>query len=124
MPYVSLPVALAILTAFSMASGQLLFKLGATHWQGNSAATWIVSFLTNPFLVGATFLYAMTILVWVYVLRTLPLSLAYPLTALSYVIVPVFSFFFLNEKISWQTVIGCALIILGIVITHIKRGGA
>jgi len=114
---------LAILTAFSMAGGQLLFKLGAPAWQGESVATWITSFLKNPFLVAAIFLYAFTILIWIYVLRTLPLSLAYPLTALSYVIVPVLSFLFLHEKMSWQIVVGCAVIIIGVVITHLRAGG-
>jgi drug/metabolite transporter (DMT)-like permease len=120
----SIPILLAILTAFSMAGGQLLFKMGAPAWQGQSAIEWAVSFLKNPFLVSAVFLYAVTILIWIYVLRTLPLSLAYPLTALSYVIVPILSFLFLHEKISWQTVLGCGVIIVGIVITHINiRGG-
>jgi len=64
----------------------------------------------------------MTILIWIYVLRTLPLSLAYPLTALSYVIVPVFSFLFLHEKISWQTAAGCTVIIIGVIISHLKGG--
>jgi drug/metabolite transporter (DMT)-like permease len=118
-----LPLLLAILTAFSMAGGQLLFKLGAPAWQGDSLSSWILSFLKNPFLVTAIFLYAITILIWIYVLRTLPLSLAYPLTALSYVIVPIFSYLFLHEKISWQTAAGCALIIVGVVVTHLKAGG-
>jgi len=113
---------LAVLTAFSMAGGQLLFKLGAPAWQGDSVVSWVTSFLKNPFLVTAIFLYAFTILIWIYVLRTLPLSLAYPLTALSYVIVPVLSFVLLHEKISWQTVVGCAVIIVGVVITHLKAG--
>ena len=114
------PVLLAILTAFSMAGGQLLFKMGAPAWQGHSAMDWVLSFLKNPFLVSAIFLYAATILIWIYVLRTLPLSLAYPLTALSYVIVPILSFLFLHEKIAWQTVLGCTVIIVGIVITHFR----
>lgn len=116
----STPILLAILTAFSMAAGQMLFKLGAPRWQGNTALEWVISFATNPFLVTAVFLYAVTILIWIYVLRTLPLSLAYPLTALSYVIVPMLGFLFLQEKISWQTVVGSAVIILGVVITHLK----
>ena len=114
------PVLLAILTAFSMAVGQMLFKLGAPQWQGQDALGWALSFIKNPFLVAAVFLYAATILVWIYVLRTLPLSLAYPLTALSYVIVPVLGFVFLQEKMSWQTLAGSLLIILGVVITHLR----
>jgi len=113
-----LPIALAILTAFSMAGGQLLFKIGAPALQGNDISSWAISFMKNPFLLTACFLYAVTILIWMYVLRTLPLSLAYPLTALSYVIVPVFSYLFLHERISWQTGLGCLVILVGVAITH------
>jgi len=115
-------VLLALLTAFSMAGGQLLFKLGAPRWKGSTAMEWILSFATNPYLMVAVVLYALTILIWIYVLRTLPLSVAYPLTALSYVIVPCLSYLLLHEKISLQTVVGSGIIILGVVITHIQRG--
>ena len=119
-----MPIMIAILTAFVMAGGQLLFKLGTSSWHGDDAVGWIVSFLKNPFLVTAVFMYAVTILVWIYLLKTLPLSLAYPLTALSYAIVPVFSLFFLHEKMSWHTAVGAAVIILGVAISYAKGGGA
>lgn len=116
------PVVLAILTACSMACGQILFKLGAKNWNGETLLQWIWSFMTNPFLVFAVFLYAFTIIVWIYVLKVLPLSIAYPLTALSYVIVPVIAYLLLNEKISIQTIFGSLLIIVGVAITHLQRG--
>ena len=114
-------VLLALLTAFFMACGQMLFKFGAENWSGNSIAEWFWSFLSNPFLMAAIFLYSLTIVIWIFVLRTLPLSIAYPLTALSYVIVPVLSYFFIHEKITLQTAIGGLFIILGIIVIHIQR---
>lgn len=115
------PILLALLTACSMACGQILFKLGAKEWSGDSLVQWVWSFITNPFLVIAVFLYAFTIIIWIYVLRILPLSIAYPITALSYVIVPVISYFFLHEKITLHTFVGSLLIIAGVVITHLQR---
>lgn len=117
----NLPIFLALLTACSMACGQILFKLGSKNWSGGSILEWAWSFMTNPFLVVAVFLYAFTILIWIYVLRILPLSIAYPITALSYVIVPVISYFFLQEKISVQTFLGSTFIIVGVAITHLQR---
>ncbi|RMH82262.1 hypothetical protein EA796_20770 [Pseudomonas sp. AOB-7] len=114
-------VALAVLTAFSMASGQLLFKLGADRWRGDSLVQLLWSFLSSPYLMGAVFLYALTILVWIYVLKVLPLSIAYPLTALSYILVPVFSLVILGEKVSTNTLVGSGLIIAGIIVTHMQR---
>ncbi|KRW60859.1 EamA family transporter [Pseudomonas sp. TTU2014-080ASC] len=112
---------LAALTAVSMASGQLLFKLGAQRLQGENLGQLIGSFLFNPYLMGAIFLYATTVLVWIYVLRVLPLSIAYPLTALSYIIVPILSLFILGEKVSTNTIIGSTLIIAGVMITHMQK---
>ena len=115
------PIFLALLTACSMACGQILFKLGAKSWAGDTATQWLWSFITNPFLIIAVFLYALTIIVWIYVLRVLPLAIAYPLTALSYIIVPVLSYLILNEKITIQTLLGSLLIITGVIITHLQR---
>ena len=118
----SVPMLLALLTAFSMAGGQLLFKIGAAKWHGSTLSQWIWSFISNPFLVSAIFLYAFTVLVWIYVLRILPLSIAYPITALSYVIVPFLSFILLKEKISIYNFIGMALIISGVIVSHSQNG--
>lgn len=114
------PWFLTILTAFSMAGGQVLFKLGAAEWQADTLGGWIVAFLRNPYLVVAVLLYATTVLMWIYLLRTLPLSLVYPVTALSYVLVPLFSYLFLHERISWQVAIGSLVIVTGVIITHMK----
>lgn len=113
---------LAVITAFSMAGGQLLFKLGAAKWSGESLSGWIISFLSNPCLMAAIFLYAATIVAWIYVLRVLPLSIAYPLTALAYIIVPVMSFLFLGEKISIGTFLGSVIIVLGVVVCQYQGG--
>ena len=64
----------------------------------------------------AVFLYAITILAWIYVLKVLPLSIAYPLTALAYIIVPVMSYFLVGEKITVATIAGSLVIMLGIAI--------
>ncbi len=117
-----LPIFLALLTAVSMALGQLCFKLGAPRWQGDNIPALILSFISNPLLTGAIVLYAVTILGWIYVLKFLPLAIAYPLTALSYILVPLFSWLFLHEKITSSTLIGSVLIILGVLISHLQKG--
>lgn len=116
-----LPIVLALLTAVSMAFGQLCFKLGAPRWRGDTVPALITSFLSNPLLMGAIGLYAITILIWIYVLKSLPLSIAYPLTAISYVLVPLLSWLLLNEKLTINTLIGGALIVAGVLISHLQR---
>lgn len=103
-----------------MAAGQVLFKVGSSRLHGGSASALFFSFITNIYLMSAIVLYACTILVWIYVLKSLPLSVAYPLTALSYVVVPVICALFLNEKIDLYTMLGSLLIIAGVAITHFR----
>jgi drug/metabolite transporter (DMT)-like permease len=116
----NLPFFLAIATAISMAFGQVLFKSGSATLGGNTPIELVVSFASNLRLMVAIILYAVTILVWIYVLKHLPLSKAYPLTALSYVIVPIVSYFLLREQVGINTLIGSAIIILGVAVTHFK----
>jgi drug/metabolite transporter (DMT)-like permease len=51
------------------------------------------------------------------VLRKIPLGQAYPLMALAFVLVPIASYFVLNERFTPQYMIGVALIMVGIVLT-------
>lgn len=112
------PILMAFATACSMACGQVLFKIGSKSLSGNGIVNSVFEFITNPFLIFAIFLYASTIIAWIYVLRVLPLSVAYPITALSYLIVPLISYFILNEQITIRIVMGSVLIILGVVVSN------
>lgn len=107
---------LAMLTALLMSIGQLMFKAGAQHWSTTSvpAAAW--SFVTSGWLVGGVFLYAFTILIWIYTLQHLPLALCYPITALAYVIVPISSALLFREPVNGGTLIGAGLILAGITV--------
>jgi drug/metabolite transporter (DMT)-like permease len=112
---------LALLTAIFMAAGQVLFKIGSTHLSVGSFTELFISFIKNIYLLSAIFLYAATILLWIYVLKYLPLSKAYPLTALSYVLVPIISLLILNEPYTLRTFLGCLLILAGVVVAHSQK---
>lgn len=105
-----MPYFLAFLTAFLMAVGQILFKVGADRLVDFH----LRSFLTNPFIIFAILIYAFTILIWIYVLRLLPLSVAYPINSLAFIFVPLAAYFFLEESINIFSFIGGILIISGI----------
>jgi drug/metabolite transporter (DMT)-like permease len=116
------PILMAFGTACSMACGQILFKIGSKSLTGNGLMATAVEFVTSPFLLFAIFLYAFTIIAWIYVLRVLPLSVAYPITALSYLIVPIISYFILDEQISLRMIAGSILIVLGVVVSNYSGG--
>lgn len=93
--------------------GQLLFKKAATAMP--DTATW-QHWVFNPWLIFALALYGITTLVWIWVLRHAPLHLAYPFMGLAFVLVPCLAWLFLGEPIQIPTILGGALILIGIAI--------
>jgi drug/metabolite transporter (DMT)-like permease len=105
---------LTLLCVAMIASGQILFKLAAEESK-RAGDNLLAGWLTWSFL-GALFIYGAATLLWVWVLRHLPLNVAYPFFALAFIIVPVLAHFFLNEPLSVRHLIGGALILAGVVV--------
>lgn len=103
-----------IMCVVGISVGQMLFKKAATAlsvtpgWQ---------AWAFNGWLLAALALYGVTTIAWVYVLRFVPLHLAYPFMGLAFLIVPCLGWLFLNEPIRWPTILGGALILAGIAVT-------
>lgn len=55
-------------------------------------------------------------IIWLFILREIPLSHAYTLTSLNYIIIPLVATFLLKENYSWKYAGGSALIITGIML--------
>jgi drug/metabolite transporter (DMT)-like permease len=109
-------VLLVLVCVALIGSGQLLFKAAAAQWRVN-AGLWIAirSLLSPPF-VTALAVYAVATLLWVYALRMVPLGTAFPLYALTFLLVPVLAHLFAGEPLTANTLIGGAVIIAGVAI--------
>ena len=59
-------------------------------------------------------LYVTAMLIWLYVLKNVEVSYAYPFTALGFILVMAISYFFLAEQVTMLRIAGIALIIGGI----------
>ncbi len=57
----------------------------------------------------------MTIL-WLYVLRTIPLSKAFPVLGLMYALIPIASHYLLKEQVVFSQWVGISIIITGVVL--------
>lgn len=91
--------------------GQLLMKYTMSH-TGEGLLTW--SFLEK--LVIALTTYSLGIVNWIFALRVVKLSIAYPLTSLNYVGILLGSYYFFGEKITVIRVIGVVLIFVGVLL--------
>lgn len=106
----------AIATALLMAIGQLIFKIGASKLEYKRIVDLPFNVLKSPTLVSACLLYAVTIILWIWVLKHVPLNRAYPFTAISYIVTPIIAYFWLGESTSPMHLIGYVLIVSGILI--------
>ena len=107
---------LTLLCVLLIAAGQLLFKAAAGQWRIDGWSWSTVRSFLSPVMLIALVIYAAATLLWVFVLRTVPLSSAYALFSLAVLIVPVLARVFLGEASSTNTLVGGAIIVVGVVI--------
>lgn len=95
-------------------SGQLLMK----HTMSNSQQgffSW--EFLQQ--LVLAVSVYCLAIVTWILALRSVKLSIAYPVTSLNYVGILFGSSYFFNEVITFNRILGVITIFVGVLLVVI-----
>ncbi|MDI1276636.1 EamA family transporter [Methylobacter sp.] len=97
-----------------MTIGQILFKLVATNYnKTESLFDWGVLGV----LIIAGVLYITSTGLWVWALRTVEISRAYPYFALGFVFVPLLGAWMFGEILSLRYGLGVILIIAGVVLT-------
>lgn len=111
-------IILILATVLLLAVGQVLFKIAASNIEKNTLS--LFSAIFSPQLIFALSVYAVATLMWIHALRTTSLQLAYPFVAFAFILVPVLGHWFLDERIGTNTVIGAALIMLGVVVSVYK----
>ena len=99
--------------AFS-AAGQLLLKSGAQHLAGLGRFEFLLAGARDVRVLSGLAAWTVWTLCWLYVLRVAPLSRAYGLTSLTYVLVPLASVYVFGEQVRRMHVAGIILITVGI----------
>jgi multidrug transporter EmrE-like cation transporter len=96
---------------------QLAFKVASEPVQGMSfGLTFMKVALATPALWVTILCYIATFVVWMAVLTHMDLNRAFPLTALSYVTVPLLAFAIFGERLPALRIFGIGVIIAGIVL--------
>lgn len=100
-----------IFCVLMVAVGQILFKLGAiTATQQNAN----IGAFVNIYIVIALIIYAISTIIWIYLLRNIPLSIAYPFMSLSFILVPLASYYIFGDPLNLKMMLGGILIIIGV----------
>lgn len=110
-------IILILINTVLTVSGQTFLKLGINKVQSLHPSS-LVNFFLNSFLtpevVLGICLYAISMFMWLVILSKANLSFAYPVVAISYVLILISSVVFLHETVTPIRIIGVAVIILGV----------
>lgn len=91
---------------------QVFQKRAAADWGRHTGSPLALLFTPNVLLSAG--LLGIGLLFWLAVLQTLPLSMAYPLLSVSYVVVMLLARWLFAEAIPWQRWLGTGFIMLGV----------
>jgi len=98
---------------------ELLQKRGASQTADLSPVwSWTgITALVSPLVWLAMLLMIVSLISWLYVLRYIPLSIAFPLSRVVDVLVPLSCWIILDENISPRRWSGIALVVIGLILT-------
>lgn len=99
--------------AFSVV-GQLFLKSGAQTLAGLSRHEFLLAAARDKHVLLGLIAWGASTICWLYVLRVTPLSRAYVLTSLTYVLIPLASVYVFGERIRLLHGVGTVLIIIGV----------
>lgn len=108
---------IALVSILLSSGGQLFFKL---LMRGHKVLGFAL--FGDPYLYIGFASYGLSAVLWLLVLSKLPLVIAYPLTALNFVLIALAGRFILNESLTWVWAVGASFIMVGMVIVARGQG--
>ena len=101
------------------AAAQLLLKAGTNavghfEFSGTNLIPVGIRLATEPHIVGGMACYVVSVAVWIMGLSRVPVSVAYPMLSIGYVINALAAWWLFGEQIGAQKIAGIAFIILGV----------
>ncbi len=121
------PLLLLIPAILLSTTGELLFKIGMNRigsfeFSARAIRQVLPRIVFNPLIILGFLGFGLGAVFWLAVLSRVPLSLAYPILALSYFVVVVEAWLFLRERVTWKRLLGVTIIVVGVVIVGMSEG--
>jgi len=129
--FTSSPVAMLAFSIITGALGQILLKwgmrivsAGGKEEVGTAAVVAAIKAIGNPWVLAGFLLYGLSSIVWLMILKKVPLSTAYPMISAGYIVVVLLSALVLREQVRWGiTVPGLLLISVGVTLIGLGLSG-
>jgi len=117
MIYSIIPLILA--TALLNTAAQLILKMGMDKIGefSFSAASIIpigMKIILSPFVVAGVIVYVMSLTLWLLVLSRAPVSIAYPMSSIAYILNAIGAYYLFGEHLGTVQIIGIFIIIFGV----------
>lgn len=115
------PFALVLTGVLLNAGAQLLLKAGTNavgHFEfhlDNLIPVGMKIFF-QPYILGGMTCYAISLVVWIMALSRVPVSIAYPMLSIGYVVNAAVAYFWFGEPLAAQKLLGLGCIIIGVVL--------
>ncbi len=108
---------ISILQSLLLCGGQVLLKY-ALGRMGIFSWSWafLVSQLTNWWWLGCGLCYLSATILWMYIIKTFPFSMAYPMISMSYIFGMFAAMFFFHESVPMTRWAGVLFIMAGCVL--------
>ncbi len=108
-------ILLSLTQTILLASGQVCLKISMQHMEKFSFTwTYFKHLFTNWYFALTGLLFASATILWMYILKHYPFSVAYPITSFAYVFSMLAAFFIFKETIPPTRWIGVVLIVAGV----------
>ena len=105
------------LEAIFVTASEVLLKVGASETRRVAGWEWTgLMPLASIWIWVAIVFVILSFICWIYVLRHIPLSIAFPLSNVVHVLVPLSCWIFLGEHISETRWCGIAIVVFGIAV--------
>jgi drug/metabolite transporter (DMT)-like permease len=102
-------------------AGQIALKVGASSpalvglLDAGNYLAFAARTASTPMILIGLLLYAMSTVLWVFILARADLSYAYPLVSMGFVLTAVYGHYALQESLTMTRVAGIALIVVGVI---------
>lgn len=107
-------ILISLLQSALLCAGQVLLKLALVKMGTFSMnVAFFTRQLTNWWWLGCGLCYATATLLWLYIIKNFPFSMAYPMISFSYVFGMLAAIFFFHEHVPISRWLGVLLIISG-----------
>lgn len=101
------------------AAAQLLLKAGTNRigefaFSLDNVVPIGVKVASSPFVLGGLACYAVSVVVWIMALSRVPVSVAYPMLSIGYIVNAVAAWLLFGESLAAQKLVGIGFIVVGV----------